>query len=136
MVKVIFMLSICFLVVSCTSIPINTTPPGAKIFLDNKFVGISPCEISPGEFSRSIQIRIEKEGYQTIDQIISKGQDKVVARFGTNTSVSNTTANILYPTNNILANQNTISTNFGHDNYIVEGTWPNVLNFRLEKEEK
>ena len=50
-------------------IPVNTNPPGAKIFLDGRLVGTSPMQLAVDRKDEA-QVRVELDGYEpvTIDR--------------------------------------------------------------------
>lgn len=61
------------LMLSCTSkIAVNTSPTAANVYVDNEFQGVTPVEASLDDFSDSARLRIEKDGYETEEIIVSK----------------------------------------------------------------
>lgn len=79
--KLIFLLLIFFLIGCTTYIPINveSDPPGANIYLDGKFKGVTPgviyCKYNPNihplEIIHQKTIRITKRGYKSKEIAIS-----------------------------------------------------------------
>lgn len=63
--------------VSCSSSTmIETNPPGAKVFIDNAYAGQSPILMNDYKFSTTCTyIRIEKDGYETIETDICKDEE-------------------------------------------------------------
>jgi hypothetical protein len=72
-VSYIFVLLLCSVLVGCATlfqggpdhIPVNSNPLGAKIYLDNQLIGVSPTTISVPRKSECV-IRIEMAGYESI----------------------------------------------------------------------
>lgn len=54
---------------------IETQPPGAKVYIDNQFIGESPVVMSDYKFTTTCTyVRLEKEGYKTINTDICKDE--------------------------------------------------------------
>src|SRR5690242_9766199 len=51
---------------------IRTSPPDAKVYVNDKFVGVSPVEysVSRGEFRENIPVRIERDGYYPVSSTL------------------------------------------------------------------
>ena len=69
-VKVIAVLVVlAFGAVACSHrVTLNTNPPGAKVYVDGQLIGVSPASfVEKSGFGKTYQIKIEKEGYQTMN---------------------------------------------------------------------
>ena len=58
-----------FSAVACSHrVTFNTQPPGAKVYVDGNLIGVSPASfVEKSGFGKGYSIRIEKEGYQTLN---------------------------------------------------------------------
>lgn len=71
-------LSVIMLILSgcMSSTMIETQPKGAKVFLDNEYVGTSPVVMQDYKFATmSTYVRIEKDGYETIYTDICRDEE-------------------------------------------------------------
>ena len=60
-----------------TPLVVETTPPGAQVFIDGNVVGVTPVKIEL-PLEQSATLRISKEGFETFERGISPSQDAVV----------------------------------------------------------
>lgn len=48
-------------------VAINSNPPGARTYVDNQFIGVTPTTfVEKSGLGKEYQIRLEKEGYRTL----------------------------------------------------------------------
>lgn len=52
-------------------INVRSDPPGASIFVDNEFVGVTPVNLQSFEAGRTARIRLQLEGYEPKQQIVT-----------------------------------------------------------------
>jgi hypothetical protein len=54
----------------------QSVPSGARVYVDNQPVGITPCRYSDSKtIMTSINVKLEKDGYQTLETIIDKDEE-------------------------------------------------------------
>jgi len=53
---------------------IRTYPPGSKLYVNDKFVGLTPVifKVPRSEFGEDFRVRAEREGYATTDSTLQK----------------------------------------------------------------
>lgn len=57
-----------FPMVACSHrVSINSNPPGARTYVDNQFIGVTPTSfVEKSGLGKEYQIRLEKEGYRAV----------------------------------------------------------------------
>lgn len=59
-----------------SSTVIRSNPPGAKVYLDNRFVGVTPYQMTDTKIVGSTtQVRLEKEGYKPLYAAITRNEE-------------------------------------------------------------
>lgn len=63
--------------IGCTSLTvINSSPEGAKVFVDEQAVGLTPFTYSDTKIiGSSTYIRLEKEGYKTLNTVMVRNEE-------------------------------------------------------------
>lgn len=75
--SIAMLLALSLLFISCSSTTVlKTTPPGAKVYLNDQLVGTTPYKYSDSKiiFMRN-DVRLEKEGYETLYTSFSRSED-------------------------------------------------------------
>lgn len=68
-------LALLFITGCSSTTMIQTEPPGAKVYADNMLLGESPVQIKDYKFATSsTYIKLEKEGYETLNTVICKDE--------------------------------------------------------------
>ncbi len=62
----------CFLSSCSVGMLVTTEPEGAKVFLEEEYVGESPCTVYFSYTLQKFRLRIEKEGYEPQDALVNK----------------------------------------------------------------
>lgn len=71
--KNIILVLVGMILVGCTtSIPINTDPSGAKVYVDGEFAGPSPAIAVIPNHIKYFRVRVELDGYEPQERIIQK----------------------------------------------------------------
>ena len=57
-----------FAPVACSHrVQVNSNPPGARTYVDNQFIGVTPTSfVEKSGLGKEYQIRLEKDGYRTV----------------------------------------------------------------------
>ena len=63
-------------------VTINSNPTGARVYVDNQFVGVTPASfVEKSGLAKEYQIRLEREGYRTVTAHEKRGVNVVYAIF-------------------------------------------------------
>ena len=64
-------LAISLTMLACSHrVAINSNPPGARTYVDNQFIGVTPTTfVEKSGMGKEYQIRLEKEGYRTLSVV-------------------------------------------------------------------
>lgn len=73
----VLLLTFSIFFISCSSSTVlQTVPPGAKVYINDEYIGVTPCVYQDTKivFSNNY-VRIEKEGYKTFNTSFSRDEE-------------------------------------------------------------